>query len=131
MVEWGKLGKSPIYLGTNNMPTEFQLKLGTPTELHEWSVNHDLKAIYQPPELRTPFLSGKCKRYEGRGLEFISTSYIKKVEGRVVTTFSGSQYLLMEPAEDYVTYCLEKGCHDPRNKIEPIKTKKEESDICV
>ena len=91
-------------------------------KLEKWSVCSVYKAcdLYIPPESQQIAL--QARESDRPGFEDgITTSRIIKVQGRVVTTKSGTQYLLGEPDPDYVIWCRERGLHDPTNKEMPIR----------
>lgn len=78
---------------------------------------------YQPPELQNLILCGEVyDDMQGRwedGHE-IQTSRIEKVEGRIITTQSGTRYQLGKVSSNYVDWCEEVGVHVPTEE-EPIK----------
>jgi hypothetical protein len=82
--------------------------------LHRWGV---IGEDYKAPELRMIRLVGFRNQEEKR----ISTSYVDHVDGRVITTISGSVYILDDIDPEYLEWLI-------GNKIEydpdhPIKYK--------
>lgn len=88
--------------------------------LEDWAVV--VKADrYTPPEVMRECLSGKVfGHYKYPDGDEITTSYIVKVEGRRITTYSGSVYLLGQPSVGYVQWCMENGVAPPSEE-EPIR----------
>ncbi len=83
--------------------------------LENWSV---IQEPYDAPELGIKYLRGT--RVEDDW--FCRTSSIVKVEGRRVTTRSGSIYILGTPDPDYAAYCVSIGKEiDPECPIKIIK----------
>lgn len=70
---------------------------------------------YTPPELVPRVLTGDV---DGKPH---TSDRIKKVDGSIVTTEAGVQYLLGEPDPHFVEYCRKVGCHIPTPEC-PIKT---------
>ena len=94
--------------------------------LEEWSVSYDAETDpYRPPETKRPFLCGAVyghsKQQDGHR---ISTSYIEKVDGNLITTSSGSVYELSDPDPLYVDWCKKHNIGVP-TKEQPIKIIKE------
>jgi len=88
--------------------------------LENWCVRSDANP-YQPPEMQSIYLSGEVydhTRWEDG--ERISTSNIKKADGNVITTQTGSVYTLGEPDPEYIKYCEDNGGHVPTKEV-PIK----------
>lgn len=90
--------------------------------LREWSVVDTSDDPYLAPEQRPLKVKGKVydnpRFTEG---EEIVTSHIVGVEGRIVRTRSGSEYLLDGPPEEaYVAWCLKNGVAPP-SENEPIR----------
>lgn len=77
--------------------------------------------IYTPPECYVPILCGQVYGHprfpDG---DDINTSDIVNVNGREVTTRSGTLYILGEPSAKYVQWCKDKGHHVPTDET-PIK----------
>jgi hypothetical protein len=79
--------------------------------LNNWSVRSD-PAPYTAPELRRIYLAGDV---DGKPR---TTSRVASVKGCVVTTRSGSIYLLKDPAPAYLAWMAENGIEfDPNNPI--------------
>ena len=97
----------------------------TTGRLEGWSVSTELTDLYKPPETILTFLCGAVyghsKWDDGHR---ISTSYIKDVDGNLVTTSSGSVYELGEPDPLFVQWCKDNNLHVP-TKEEPIRIIKE------
>lgn len=83
-------------------------------KLENWAVHYDEVNPYLPPECQHQYLSGEVyghyKYFDG---ERITTSRPVKVEGKKVTTYSGSIYELGEPSVDYVEYLKSIGREKP------------------
>ncbi len=71
---------------------------------------------YAPPESNSKCLSG-VRSSDGKK---VRTSPIDKVDGRVVTTKTGSKYLLGVVAPEYYKWCWDNKVHIP-TESEPIK----------
>ena len=52
--------------------------------------------------------------------EFVNTSEIVHVDGKQVTTMSGSVYILGTPDPAYVAWCRDNACYIPTDEV-PIK----------
>lgn len=94
-------------------------------KLENWSVTARPTDPYQAPELWGSCLRGDVKGHPKLGDTEVTTSLIKNVNGRIVTTHSGSIYELGKVDEDYVKWCEENG-NSTREKLEgptPIKFK--------
>jgi len=89
--------------------------------LENWSVITD--HLYAAPELGLLLLNGQCynhddlRHYDGK---WISTSYIREVNGNAITTSNGTVYHLGKPADEYVAWCKKTGAHVPTEEV-PIK----------
>ena len=84
--------------------------------IDQWSVREDPPKPYLAPE-QQPF-----RKYVAGILEEnekpITTSHIRKVDGRLVTTRSGSVYRLGEIDPDYLAWMQENRiAYDPENPI--------------
>ena len=94
--------------------------------LENWSVVEDGNP-YMAPECRSVYVHGDIfgdihsRWKDGHS---ITTSRIKAVSGRYVTTNSGSSYLLGKIDPDYFQYCKKFGGHVPTEEV-PIKYKDE------
>ncbi len=83
--------------------------------LDDWSVVS--ADPYSPPEAGV-FLHGRVsghKRHEDG--KYIRTSLVTYANGKYVVTYSGTTYLLGEPAADYVLYCKTNNLADPKDGI--------------
>ncbi len=95
-------------------------------QLENWSISNIPQGPYNAPETFLHTLSGEVFGHPGfEDGERVSTSAIKRVStlsvgGTEIQTESGSVYILGEPAEAYVEWCREQGCHIPTPE-EPIK----------
>ncbi len=70
--------------------------------LNNWSVVYDDRNPYKAPEQRTAHLCGQVsghERFEDNTI--ITTSSIKKFDGELVVTHSGSKYKLGDADEKY------------------------------
>jgi hypothetical protein len=96
-----------------------------------WSLNTRFDNPYIAPECYYPSVCGKVYSHvytDGRtGKEdgtVITTSAVNKTEktpkGMVVTTLSGSRYLLGDPDPAYINYCEDNGYHVP-TKDKPFR----------
>lgn len=87
-------------------------------ELHNWSCSIDNP--YTPPEAVRKFLRGQVVGHERyNDYEWVGTSYIKEVIGRVIITSSGSHYRLMEPNPEYIQFLKDNNLRLP-TETEPI-----------
>lgn len=79
--------------------------------LHRWSVIGD---SYKAPEAGVLRLSGFRDQDEKK----VTTSVIVEVNGREVTTYSGSVYILEDIDSDYLEFLDKTGeTYDPENPI--------------
>jgi len=74
---------------------------------------------YQDPR-HSLCLTGDVTGHPMMGDGRLRTSPIKFVNGRLVTTLSGTVYQLGEPDPTYVAWCEKKGVHVPTEE-EPIR----------
>jgi len=82
--------------------------------LHRWSVVGD---FFKAPEAQRIRLSGFRNQDERR----VTTSAVELVEGRRITTVSGSIYILEDIDPDYLNWMVDNNYpYDPEN---PIKVK--------
>lgn len=90
--------------------------------IEQWSVC--FTDPYAAPEVSRPSVQGNVYGREPRFPDGhpIQTSTIVKVEGKYVTTKSGTVYELGEPDPDYVTWCLANGFGFDRDN--PLRIKK-------
>jgi hypothetical protein len=92
--------------------------------LKNWSVSYRTDDPWVAPECNPKCLKGN--RYgngeEGRG---VLTSAIVKIDGKKITTFSGSVYILEEPDPNYLQWMKKEGYNfDPENPIKDKRTNK-------
>lgn len=89
-------------------------------KLENWYVRY-LGDAYTPPEAMQLAIVGQVYGHPTRtDGKWTCTSPVRKIEGRLVTTASGSVYELGKPEDEYVEWCKAKGCHVPTD-AEPIK----------
>lgn len=90
-------------------------------ELYDWVVTIRSGWEYAPPELQEICLSGRVLN-DPRRLDhvIVTTSPIKNINGRMITTGSGTMYKLLEPSENYMRWCKDNNVHVPTVE-EPIK----------
>ena len=83
--------------------------------LHKWSVIDCSKSDpYTAPELLRKQLAGVRDNEEKQ----VITSYIVKAEGRTITTYSGSVYILEEIAPEYLVWLRDNNInYDPENPV--------------
>lgn len=95
---------------------------GDTYKLFKWSVcDRGEDNYYKPPELRNKYLHGFREEPNG-SLKEISTSKIVDVDGRKITTYSGSVYILQDIDLVYLQFINDAGReHDPENPIKLIK----------
>lgn len=90
----------------------------TTYSLHNWCVTRDL---WQAPEVGGQRLKGYRNDEK---LHRVITSPIVKVEGRNITTQSGSVYVLQEIDPDYLKWMQDNGiAYDPENPIKDRRAK--------
>lgn len=90
-------------------------------KIEDWSVKVKDDG-YTPPEQQRLCLHGKIQDHPRfPPTKNVLTSPISSVDGRVVTTSSGSVYELGTPNAEYMDWCRENGKHVP-TEDEPIKT---------
>jgi hypothetical protein len=91
-------------------------------KLENWSLGNAPDDMYYAPEVRKVRLSGDVynhPRFEDG--KKVTTSSVKEVNGKVITTSSGSVYELGEPEKEYLDYLKSINyTFDPEN---PIKVK--------
>lgn len=89
--------------------------------IENWRLVGDQQGLYDAPETRRLQISGQVfgnpKHTAGKR---IITSHLVAVSGCEIETVSGSVYQLGRPADEYVEWCRENGCHVP-TPDEPIK----------
>jgi hypothetical protein len=91
--------------------------------IENWHLSGHVVGLYDPPETQRLQISGQVfgspnPRFpDGKR---ITTSDLVSVEGRDVTTRSGSVYTLGKVSEEYMEWCEKEGCHVP-TWDEPIK----------
>lgn len=82
--------------------------------LHRWSVTQASDDPYLAPEAKPACLLG-IRDSDGR---YVKTSPIFKVEGKEITTKSGSVYILEDMDPDFRLWMEEEGIeYDPENPI--------------
>ncbi len=87
--------------------------------LENWSTG--VRNPYLAPEQQALYLHGDVyDRPSYEDGESISTTRIANVDGNVITTRSGSVYLLGEPDPKFIEYCKEQGVYVPTKEV-PIK----------
>lgn len=87
--------------------------------LHKWAVMM-YGDTYTAPEAHSPCLTG----FRDDETKQIVTSTIVSVQGREVTTYSGSTYILEDISSEYLRWLDENGYDlDPDNPIKLIKRK--------
>lgn len=85
-------------------------------KLNFWSVIQKSWDGYTAPEFIPSHLQGVVEGHPAhKDGTIVTTSAIKRVEGRTVTTSSGSTYILGEPDPKYIAYLIEKGKAIPDN----------------
>ena len=85
--------------------------------LHKWSVCMDPNDPYSAPEVSYKCLIG----YRGDEELPVRTSYISKINGREITTASGSVYILEDISPDYLNWMKDMGIvYNPES---PVKFK--------
>jgi len=89
--------------------------------IENWSVCHSKGGLYDPPEMWQPCLSGNVyghpRKPDGHS---VSTSPIVDVNGRLITTATGTIYLLGQVDPLYVEHCEKHGLTVPTEEV-PIK----------
>jgi len=87
--------------------------------LHNWSVTEGPPDPYRAPERNHKRLHGLREEDD----QHVTTGPIVKIEGRNITTYSGSVYILGAIDPDYLVWIKENNIeYDPEN---PIRLKKE------
>ncbi|MGA2260145.1 MAG: hypothetical protein ABSH28_01780 [Acidobacteriota bacterium] len=69
--------------------------------IENWAVVGDNDDPFVAPEMRGSCLHGEVTDHPKIGAGRVLTSIIVGIEGRIVTTYSGSRYELGEPSEKY------------------------------
>lgn len=95
-----------------------------PIYIDNWATHYAGEADpFMPPEHLTLVVSGQVFDREGFGYgEQVMTSAIVGVEGRIVTTISGSVYKLGRPAKAFLDWLKSEGRN--YDKKQPIKLTK-------
>lgn len=89
-----------------------------PRDIWNWHVTPTWSSLYKAPELRRVCLSGTIAEHKGRKDCQVMTSYIVAVDGKLITTRSGSVYRLGEIDPEYRKYLAEERPNwDPENPI--------------
>lgn len=92
--------------------------------LQNWSTSYGMDARYLAPECRPPIrLQGRVYGHpdfeEG---DTVVTSRIDKIDGRLITTSSGSTYRLGRPSQKWVHWLKKEGrTYDPKNPIKDMR----------
>jgi len=87
-------------------------------KLNHWSLTDNSSDPYQAPELNCKRLQGKRSSVMGGEEHGVITSPIDKVEGRKITTVSGSIYMLGDIDPEYLRWMRDNGMtYDPENPI--------------
>lgn len=96
----------------------------TTVKIDSWCIVHNQDG-YTAPELVTMSLVGHVTGHPRKddGAR-VRTSHIVKVNGRIVTTNSGTIYELGEPDQEYVKWCDESG--HPFDPEQPFPFKQSE-----
>jgi len=85
--------------------------------IENWSLIYNQGNSYQAPEMFEKRLHGEVYNHPSQpDGNKVYTSSIIKIEGRIITTFSGSVYILGKPEESYVTWCRENNHNDPNSE---------------
>lgn len=85
----------------------------TTYHLYRWSVVGDIDP-YKSPEQQAPRLSG----FRNQDKKRVTTSVILSVNGREITTYSGSIYILEDIDPDYLNHLNDTGeIYDPEHPI--------------
>lgn len=86
--------------------------------IHNWAVVSDADPYKAPEQIRSHLngtVEGHHRIPDG---ESVTTSAIEKTEGRLVTTSSGSIYVLGEPAKEYLKWLSDNGMQmDEENPV--------------
>lgn len=88
--------------------------------LENWYITYKDESVYCPPEQQLPYLCGtvyghnRCE--DGRQ---VTTSRVIAGSGNKVYTASGTEYILGEPEQAYVAWCVANGKHVP-TVVNPI-----------
>lgn len=86
-------------------------------KLDFWAVIQQPWDGYTAPELIPSRLQGVVEGHPAhKDGTTVTTSAIKKVEGRTVTTSSGSVYILGEPDPRYIAFLVENGKPIPNDE---------------
>lgn len=94
-----------------------------PIPLHDWSVTTRPDGDgYTPPELLRCLQGrvdpGADPRHPEGGWVLTSPVFAEGINGRFITTRTGTVYELKEPAKKYLDWLLERGYfYDPKNPI--------------
>lgn len=94
-----------------------------PVTLKNWKVIYKEADDYLPPEMRPQYLNGEVfGHHRCQNGEKVCTSSIVDVNGKFITTSSGTVYQLLEPDAEYAQWVFETRGYsiDPEN---PIKVK--------
>ncbi len=91
--------------------------------LHNWSTNLSSADPYKAPEQCSTRLKGNVyghpKFNDG---DLITTSTINKIEGRIITTDSGSVYRLGRPSQKWLHWLKQEGyVYDPKNPVKDMR----------
>lgn len=92
----------------------------TTYHLHSWAIVSLHNDPYMSPELNPKCLSG----YRDQSEKKVLTTPIAKIDGRTVTTRSGSVYLLEDISDTYKAWMDSEGIpYDPDNPVHIKKSK--------
>ena len=98
-----------VRLGSKNNMAQYHL--------HKWSVQTETNP-YIAPEMRSIQLVG----FRDNETKRVVTSPVVKIDGKTITTRSGSVYLLQDISTEYLAWMMEQGI--PYEVENPIKVKR-------
>jgi hypothetical protein len=90
-------------------------------KIKNWEMGGKYDPAFTAPEAQEYLIRGEIYNHpDFEDGESVRTASIKSVDGKIITTNSGSEYELENPSEEYVMWCQGAGCHIP-TEDEPIK----------
>jgi hypothetical protein len=91
--------------------------------ISDWNIIDLPQSPYTAPECRIPgmVLHGFVADHPLGQNTHITTSVIKKIEGRRVYTHSGSCYILAGPTHSWISYMFAKGWDDTEENPVPVE----------
>jgi len=91
--------------------------------LHNWSTGYSSDNPYAAPEQNPTCLKGNVYGHPRfNDGDCVTTTAIEKIEGRIITTYSGSIYRLGRPNQKWLHWLKKNGyTYDPKNPVKDMR----------